>query len=257
MSTWQPPWSAQGQFHGDATVAHPSKQLGHGQATSRARIDGRAARGLAGTPAPLDLLADLGWPGGQPTTRQPRWPEPFGPRPASPAPTVSTSTTRREDPAGITRPDATTATPTAGYGEARESLPAWVGEQSEHGCADAKWQTPRRRRRTGGARLRRNPNLRRGRRHYSALPVQPRSTLRDPPRLGPAGDDPHEATPLLSCRGRWSAQHGGASTWSPMPVRPATYTTRQDATHDAPDDSTGPSGANATDHAPHGNKADP
>jgi hypothetical protein len=36
----------------DATAAHPSKQLSHGQATSRARIDGRAARRLAGTPAP-------------------------------------------------------------------------------------------------------------------------------------------------------------------------------------------------------------
>ncbi|HEV3011753.1 MAG TPA: hypothetical protein VG499_00615, partial [Actinomycetota bacterium] len=35
---------------GDATAAYPSKQLGHGQATSRARIDGRATRGLAGTP---------------------------------------------------------------------------------------------------------------------------------------------------------------------------------------------------------------
>jgi hypothetical protein len=53
-----------GAVRGDATVAHPSKQLGHGQATSRARIDGRAARGLAGTPAPRDLPADLGWPGG-------------------------------------------------------------------------------------------------------------------------------------------------------------------------------------------------
>jgi hypothetical protein len=37
---------------GDATAAHPSKQLGHGQATSLARIDGRArARGDPCTPA--------------------------------------------------------------------------------------------------------------------------------------------------------------------------------------------------------------
>jgi hypothetical protein len=63
MSTWRPPCSAQGQFKLDATAAHPSKQLGHGQATSRARIDGRATRGLAETPAPRDLPADLGWPG--------------------------------------------------------------------------------------------------------------------------------------------------------------------------------------------------
>ena len=48
-----------GAVQADATAAHPSKQLGHGQATSRAQID---ARGLAGTPAPRDLPADLGWP---------------------------------------------------------------------------------------------------------------------------------------------------------------------------------------------------
>jgi hypothetical protein len=47
----------------DATAAHPGKQLAHAQAASRAGIDGRAARGLAGTPAPRALPADLGWPG--------------------------------------------------------------------------------------------------------------------------------------------------------------------------------------------------
>jgi hypothetical protein len=36
----------------DATAGHPSKQLGHRQASSRSRIDGRAARRLAATPAP-------------------------------------------------------------------------------------------------------------------------------------------------------------------------------------------------------------
>jgi hypothetical protein len=37
-----------GAVRGDATAAHPGKQLGHGQAISRARIDGRATRTLAG-----------------------------------------------------------------------------------------------------------------------------------------------------------------------------------------------------------------
>jgi hypothetical protein len=37
-----------GAIRGDATAAHPSKQLGHRQATSQARIGGRATRGLAG-----------------------------------------------------------------------------------------------------------------------------------------------------------------------------------------------------------------
>jgi hypothetical protein len=42
-----------GATRGDATAGHPSKQLGHGQATSRARIDGRAARRLAGPLHPV------------------------------------------------------------------------------------------------------------------------------------------------------------------------------------------------------------
>jgi hypothetical protein len=37
-----------GAIRGDATAAHPSKQLGHRQASSRARVDGRATRRLAG-----------------------------------------------------------------------------------------------------------------------------------------------------------------------------------------------------------------
>jgi hypothetical protein len=37
-----------GAVQADATVGHPSKQLGHRQATARSRIDGRAARRLAG-----------------------------------------------------------------------------------------------------------------------------------------------------------------------------------------------------------------
>jgi hypothetical protein len=37
-----------GAVQADATAGHPSKQLGHRQASSRSRIDGRAARRLAG-----------------------------------------------------------------------------------------------------------------------------------------------------------------------------------------------------------------
>ena len=52
-----------GAVQADATAAHPSKQLGHGQTTSQARIDGRATRaGSRGPPAPRDLPANLGWP---------------------------------------------------------------------------------------------------------------------------------------------------------------------------------------------------
>jgi hypothetical protein len=56
-----------GAVQAAATAGHPRKQLGHRQASSRSRIDGRAARRLAGTPTPRDLPADLGgWPGGVP-----------------------------------------------------------------------------------------------------------------------------------------------------------------------------------------------
>jgi hypothetical protein len=140
----------------------------------------------------------------------------------------------------------------------RRVCPAWVGEQSKHGCAEAQWPTPRRRRRTDGARLRRNPNLRRGRLHRPALPVQPRSMLRDPPRVGRAGGDSAAATPPLSCRGpmvsspRWPLQRGHPRRRGRLPTplggtpRLMLRTIRLV-----------PSGANATDHAPHGNKAGP
>jgi len=206
MSTWQPPWSAQEQVKLTLLPPTPGKQLPRVQATSRAGIDGRAARGLAGGPAPRDLPADLGWSGGcQPGPAADHAQAPVGralrATPSQPSPAVSTSTTE-EDPAGGNRPDATTARPTGeGMARPRSVCPAWVGEQSKHGCADAQWQTPRRRCRTDGARLRRNPNLRRGRLHRPALPVQPRSMLRDPPWVGRAGDASAAATPPLSCRG--------------------------------------------------------
>jgi hypothetical protein len=53
-----------GAVGGDATAGHPGTQPARGQAASGVGIGGRAARGLAGTPAPHDLPADLGWPGG-------------------------------------------------------------------------------------------------------------------------------------------------------------------------------------------------
>ena len=206
----------------DATAAHPGKQLGHGQATSRARIDGRATRWqVAGTPAPRDLPADLGWPGGVPDRpgRRPRagpsGAEPFEPRPASPAATVSTSsTTRDEDSAGQPTRRDHSEPDRRDLARPRSVCPAWVGEQSKHGGDETQWPTPRRRRRTDGARLRRNPNVRRGRLHRPALPVQPCSALRDPPRMGPAEANSAAATPLLSCRGpmvsstRWPLQRG-------------------------------------------------
>jgi hypothetical protein len=44
-----------GPVRGDATAAHPSKQLGHGQATARAGSTAALRAGSRGDPAPRDL----------------------------------------------------------------------------------------------------------------------------------------------------------------------------------------------------------
>jgi hypothetical protein len=189
-----------GAGQADTTAAHSGKQLPGVQATSRAGIDGRAA-GSRGAPCTLRSARRSGL-ARQPIMRRRRVGRALRATPSQPSPTVSTSTTEEEDPAGGNRPHATTARPTGeGYGEAEKSLPCLGGGTIQAWCAETQWQTPRRRRRTDGARLRRNPNLRRGRLHRPALPVQPRSMLRDPPRVGRAGGDSAAATLPLSCRG--------------------------------------------------------
>ena len=66
----------------DATAGHPSKQLGHRQAISRARIDGRATRRLAGPLPPRPSRRSGGWRGGcQP---DPVPVKPYKPPPGSP-----------------------------------------------------------------------------------------------------------------------------------------------------------------------------
>ena len=177
-----------GAIQANATAGHPSKQLSHGQATSQARIDGRAPRRLAGPLHPATCPPIWAGPAADHASA-PVGPSPSGhAQPAQPQPPhsaphekgpgqASTDPTRPQRPrlAGMARPSSV--------------CPAWVGEQSKHGCADAQSQTPRRRCRTDGARLRGNPNLRPGRLHRPALPVQPRSALRAAPRMGPAEGD--------------------------------------------------------------------
>jgi hypothetical protein len=176
--------SAQGAVQADATAAHPSKQLGHGQPTSRARIDGRATRGLAGPLHPATCRRS-----GAGRSAAPVGASPSGH--AQPAQPNRIDQHHKSGGPGRRQPTQRDHSDPGRRGRARPSsvCPAWVGEQSKHGCADAQWQTPRRRRRTDGARLRRHPNLRRGRLHRPALPVQPRSALRDPPRVGSAEGD--------------------------------------------------------------------
>ena len=120
-----------GPVRGDATAAHPGKQLGHRQASSRSRIDGRAcapARGDPGTPRP----ARRSGLARQPTTSAPVGAEPFRATPSQPSPTTAPSTTPEEDPAGGNRPDATTATPTGGVwrGRAAFALLGWGNNAS-------------------------------------------------------------------------------------------------------------------------------
>jgi hypothetical protein len=186
MSTWRPPWSAQGQFA--VTLLPPTRASNSVMARpppgpgSTAAL--RAGSQDPGTPRPARRS---GLAGRRP--RRPRWAEPFRVTPSQPSPPYRPARHEWRTRAGVTRPEATTASRPAGMARPSSVCPAWVGEQSKHGCADARWQTPRRRRRTDGARLWRHPNLRRGRLHRPAFPVQPRSALRDPPRLGPAGGD--------------------------------------------------------------------
>jgi hypothetical protein len=79
-----------GAGRGDATAAHPGKQLGHGQAVTWAGIGGCAARGLAGTPAPPRPTRRSGLagrvPDRQPTTRWCRWGRALRATPGQPSP---------------------------------------------------------------------------------------------------------------------------------------------------------------------------
>jgi hypothetical protein len=162
MSTWRPPWSAPGQFK---LTLLPATRASNSVTARRS--------GLAR----------------QPTTRRPRWGRALRATPSQPSPNHRPQHHTRKDPGRRQPTRCDHSERPAGMARPRSVCPAWVGEQCEHGCADAQWQTPCRRCRTDGARLRRNPNLRRGRLHRPALPVQPRSALRDPPRVGPAEGD--------------------------------------------------------------------
>jgi hypothetical protein len=157
---------------------------------------GSTAALRAGSPGPRHSATCppiwAGWAGARPAADHASAPvgaEPFGPRPASPAQPPHQHHTSGGPGQASTDPTRPHPPRPAGMARPRSVCPAWVGEQCKHGCADAQWQTPRRRRRTDGARLRRQPNLRRGRLHRPALPIQPRSALRAAPRMGSAGGD--------------------------------------------------------------------
>jgi hypothetical protein len=101
-----------GAGRGDATAAHPSKQLGHGQATS----------GPGSTAALRTGSRD-------PCTRRrvgPLRPSPSGHAQAA-QPTVSTSTTRAEDPGRRHPPQRDHSDPTGGDGGAEKRLPCLGG----------------------------------------------------------------------------------------------------------------------------------
>jgi hypothetical protein len=119
-----------GQFRLDATAAHPSKQLGHGQASFRARIDGRAVRGLVGIPATRDLPADLGWPGGcraADHAQAPVGPSPSGHAPASPAQPPHPAPRERRTQQASTDPRDHSEPDRRGYGQAQRRLPCLGG----------------------------------------------------------------------------------------------------------------------------------
>jgi hypothetical protein len=160
-----------GAVQADATAGHPSKQLGHRQASCRARIDGRAPRRLAGPLHPATCPPI--WAGPAADHAAPVVLSPSGhAQPAQPnhRPQHHTSGGPGQAATDPTRPQR--ADRRGWRGRAAFALLGW-GEQCKHGCAETRWQMPRRRRRTDGARLRRHPNLRRGRLHRPALRYNP------------------------------------------------------------------------------------
>jgi hypothetical protein len=121
-----------GAIQTDATAAHLGKQLGHGQATSRAWIDGRAARRLAETLHPRPAPPIWAGPGGGARPAADHASAPVGLSPSGHAQPVQLQPYRsapqeEEDPVGVNRPNRTTASPTVGYGEAERSLPCLGG----------------------------------------------------------------------------------------------------------------------------------
>ena len=126
-----------GAGQADTTAAHPGEQL---PASRRPPGPGSTAvvrGGSRGAPAPRDLPADLGWSGGcQPGPAadhaSARWGRAPRATPSQPSPSVSTSTTREEDPAGGNRPDATPASPTGEVWRGREefALLGWGNNSS-------------------------------------------------------------------------------------------------------------------------------
>jgi hypothetical protein len=222
MSTWRPPLGGAGQF---AVTLLPPTRASNSITARRPPGLGSTAALRPGPPGPLHpATCPPIWTGrarASPAADHAHaWGRALGPCPAA-QPYHRTWHPRQEDPGRLHRPDATTPNPTGrGRTRPRRVCPAWVREPCEHGCAETQWQTPRRRRRPDGPCLRRNPNLRRGRLPGPALQVQPRSALRDPPRVGPAGGDSATATPPLSCRGPMSAQLGTAPACPHPQARP-------------------------------------
>jgi hypothetical protein len=125
MSTWRPPWSAQGQFKltllpptraSNSVMARPPPGPGSTGAL-------RAGSPDPGTPRPArrSRLAR------RPTTSAPVGPSPSGhAQPAQPQPPPPAPHERRTR-AGVTRPQGDHTEPTGGYGEAEKRLPCLGG----------------------------------------------------------------------------------------------------------------------------------
>jgi hypothetical protein len=194
MSTWRSPLVGPGPVQ-RRRYCRPPEQATRSRPGSTA-----ALRVGSRDPAPRDLPTDLGWPG---SCRQPPRVHPVGPSPSGHAQANCCSQlhTGGEPGQASTDPTRPSAPDRRGVARPRRVCPGWVGERCEHSDVETLWQTPHRRCRPDGARLRRTPNLRPGPLHRPALRVQPRPALRDPPRVGPAAGNSAATPPPLSYRG--------------------------------------------------------
>jgi hypothetical protein len=125
MSTWRPPWSAQGQFK--LTLLPATRASNSVMARRPLGPDRRPRYAPArGDPCTLRPARRSGL-ARQPTTRRPRWGRALRATPSQPSPNHRTQHRTRKDPGRRQPTRCDHSEPTGGYGEAEKRLPCLGG----------------------------------------------------------------------------------------------------------------------------------